>query len=105
MLHAGQFSVRTEKYWIMKRYYAFCAAVGFLPFLVLIICFGGLYFLGCESVGADSVRCAGTTEKVGKALTGFAYVGAFGWLVSIPFALLLAAAGFLIKRMFRDENA
>jgi hypothetical protein len=73
----------------MKRFSWFCLVFALLPFLVLAIAMGLLKILGCDSnLGPAITHCTHATSSIGDALKGLLWLGGFGWILTIPAALV-----------------
>ena len=73
----------------MKRPLLFAIALSPIALLGLTVLAN--YILGCTgNLGPSGNHCRHASDSLGSALVGLMYVGAFGWFVTIPLAVLLA---------------
>jgi len=81
----------------VKRYYQLCIGVALLPLLTLALAALASYLLGCNNnLGPGGNHCAAASSQVGAALAGLLWLGALGWLVTVPLALVMALCGYLL---------
>lgn len=89
----------------MKRYYLFCVVLALLPLFVLVMAAVGLEIFDCGNLGPSQMHCGRGPDKLGGVLAGLSYLGAFGWLLTVPAALVLALLGRIFgKSKTREEN-
>ena len=87
----------------MKKYFFLSVALSPLALFALAILAN--YALGCTgNVGPGGNHCRHASDSFGSALVGFMYVGAFGWLVTVPIAILLAIVLKLISKSAARET-
>lgn len=78
----------------MGWFYGFCALFGLSPLILLGIVSFAFKLYGCDgNMGPAGNKCLHASQSVADALVGMAYLGGFGWLLTIPAALIIAGIG------------
>ncbi|MDQ8024273.1 MAG: hypothetical protein REI94_20700 [Moraxellaceae bacterium] len=89
----------------MKWYYRACALVTSLPLIGLGIGLIALWILDCNgNFGPAGNRCVHASKDVADALTGLMYVGAFGWLLTVPLGGAAALVGYVFQRLRKNTR-
>ena len=85
----------------MKKHLLLLFAVSLLVLLAAAV--SANYVLGCSgNLGPTSNHCVRAPDSIGSMLVGLMYVGAFGWLFTVPLAIL---AALLVKLFGRARHA
>jgi len=84
----------------MKWLNRFCWGTALLPFIAAAVGVVLLKVLGCdENFGPAVTKCAYSSASVGDAAKGLVWLGAFGWLLSIPAAVIILIVSKLYVRL------
>ena len=73
------------------------------PLILLAMAVSANYVLGCSgNLGPAGNHCAHAPDSIGSMLAGLMYVGALGWLFTVPLAIV---AALVVKLFGRAKHA